>query len=289
MISFIKKLSVNFLALSLLILVAYIISNTAFAQQEYQPLAGIPGVTDDQRSLATYISALFLLAISVGALLAVIKIAIAGIQYMMDDVVTKKQDAKDDIAGALLGLAILLATFVVLYTINPNLVQIDFLSSNRGGSAGQVNTPGNQNNTPPIECTGADVELVCSAQNNCSCQRVSTLIYDTDEQRDDLIQECENRGGSHLVTARTTNTGTATYVECRAEVNAPSEQNTNEQTTDSGPSCPPQFTERITGSGGRTCTRDNTCLYNDEESRLGCQRYCPGRYTDDGTGGIQCN
>ena len=106
----------------------YFLFGAPYAEAQYQPLTGIPGVTDTNNiTLVGYVNALFLLSIALGAMLAVVKIALAGFSYMMSDVVTKKDSAKEQIRGALIGLGILLATFVVLYTINPNLTNLDVL------------------------------------------------------------------------------------------------------------------------------------------------------------------
>lgn len=108
------------------------LENMAFAQQNgYVPLAGIPGVTQGETCLVSYLNALFLLTISVGAMIAVIKIAIAGITYMLSEVVTQKQSARNDITGALLGLVILFATWVVLYEIYPGLVSLNVFASDQ--------------------------------------------------------------------------------------------------------------------------------------------------------------
>ena len=95
------------------------------AQIEYQPLAGIPGVTTGtQPSFAAYVNALYSLAITGAAMFAVIKIVLAGVKYMTSSLVSGKEDAKGDILGALLGLLIILGTFLILNTINPNLTII---------------------------------------------------------------------------------------------------------------------------------------------------------------------
>lgn len=100
------------------------------AEPKYTPLVGIPGVANSgARSLSEYLNALYLLSISIGALYAVVKISLAGVKYSMSGSgVTDKQEAKDDIKGVLLGLLILLIPFIVLSTINPNLVKLNILN-----------------------------------------------------------------------------------------------------------------------------------------------------------------
>lgn len=102
----------------------FILPVIAFAQvPSFTPLVGIPGVTDGELNFSTYINTLYTLSISIAGLLAVIKIIIAGVKYMLSDVVTNKQEAIGDIKGALLGLLIVLAAVVVLNTINPQLTR----------------------------------------------------------------------------------------------------------------------------------------------------------------------
>jgi hypothetical protein len=93
----------------------------ALAAQKYQPLVNIPGVTDDKGSFSSYISFLYAASISIAGLLAVIKIIIAGVKYMMTDVVSTKSNAKGEITGALLGLLLILGAYLILNTINPRL------------------------------------------------------------------------------------------------------------------------------------------------------------------------
>ncbi len=100
----------------------------AHGEVTYTPLVGLPGFMDkDQRDLPTYINALYLLTIGLGALAGVVRIAIAGVKYSLTDIVTHKGDAKEEIKGVLLGLAVLLVPFIVLNTINPNLTNLDVL------------------------------------------------------------------------------------------------------------------------------------------------------------------
>lgn len=96
---------------------------------KFTPLVGIPNVNDPSTAtLPEYINALYMLTIAVGALIAVVKIAIAGVKWSMTDVVTSKSEARKDIEGALIGLGILLIPFIVLSFIYPGLVKLDVLS-----------------------------------------------------------------------------------------------------------------------------------------------------------------
>lgn len=102
--------------------------SVVLAQVAFRPLVGIPGL-DPNASFNDYINALYALAISVAALVAVIKIIIAGVKYMLSDVVSSKGAAKEDIQSALLGLLIIAAAFLILNQINPNLTTSKLLLS----------------------------------------------------------------------------------------------------------------------------------------------------------------
>lgn len=75
-----------------------------------------------------YINALYRIAISIAAILVVIKIILAGVKYLFSDVITNKEAAKKDIRSALLGLIIILGAVTILQTINPQIINMDVLS-----------------------------------------------------------------------------------------------------------------------------------------------------------------
>ena len=112
---------------SLLVTLLYVCFATPlFAAGEYTPLVGIPGISGTP-SLPDYINKVYLLTIAVGVFIAILRIAYAGVKYSMSGVVTDKASAKNDIKGVLIGLAILLLPALVLNTINPDLLRLNFL------------------------------------------------------------------------------------------------------------------------------------------------------------------
>ena len=125
-----NKKPLAYLLLPTLVLVGFFcLCTTALGQTvAYQPLVGIPGVGDAVTNFGAYINQLYYLAISLAALLAVIKIIFAGVQYMLTDLGTSKETAKTDIKGALLGLLLILSAFLILTTINPSLANLNALS-----------------------------------------------------------------------------------------------------------------------------------------------------------------
>jgi len=84
--------------------------------------AGDPG----NGGIANLVNNLYALSITLAALLAVIKIIIGGVKWMMSDIVTEKSEAKKEIRTALLGLLIVISAVVVLTVINPQTANINF-------------------------------------------------------------------------------------------------------------------------------------------------------------------
>lgn len=76
---------------------------------------------DPNADFSGYLNTLYAIAIAVAALLAVLKIVIAGVKYMTSDIVTNKADAKRDIQGAIFGLLIVMSAMLILTIINPAL------------------------------------------------------------------------------------------------------------------------------------------------------------------------
>jgi hypothetical protein len=82
----------------------------------------------DSGSLPAYINALFTAILSIGAILAVLRIAYGGYMYMGSaDMWGNKQQAKEIIGEAIIGLLLLLSIYLILNVINPNLLNLNVL------------------------------------------------------------------------------------------------------------------------------------------------------------------
>ncbi len=118
----------------------FLYAGVSYAQ--YVPLVGLPQVAGTGQGLAAYFNQLYMVTIAIGAILAFIKISIAGVKWSLSDVVTDKGDAKKDINGALLGLAILLIPFIVLNTIYPGLTNLNILQNSNSVKINPTRPPG---------------------------------------------------------------------------------------------------------------------------------------------------
>lgn len=81
-------------------------------------------MTITNSSLGTYIQAIYKYGLALGASLAVIVIMIGGVIWLTSAGSPEKvKNAKNYIGGAITGLVLLLGSYLLLYTINPKLVE----------------------------------------------------------------------------------------------------------------------------------------------------------------------
>ena len=86
-----------------------------------QPLPGSGGVVSTGNTVG-YLQNIIFLVIGIAIVLAVLMLVIGGVQYMASDAFTQKEDAKDRMTMAIFGLIIALGAYLLLNTINPDLV-----------------------------------------------------------------------------------------------------------------------------------------------------------------------
>lgn len=147
---------------------------------EYQLLAPIPltnpgGPADTKATTATFIPGLFKLAIALSTGLAVIMLIYAGIMYMSTDAFTGKEEAKGIIENALWGLLLAMSAWLILNTINPQLVEFNLnieqlkISENKN----TLGTPGGPASELQQSTTNA-VAGLREACSNCTIRITST-------------------------------------------------------------------------------------------------------------------
>ncbi|OHB18829.1 MAG: hypothetical protein A2854_03140 [Parcubacteria group bacterium RIFCSPHIGHO2_01_FULL_56_18] len=97
--------------------------------QTQEPAAPISQLFNPNSTLIDLFNAVFFFAIAVGAILAVLRLGYAGIIYMTTDLWHSKQNAKEIISQAVLGILLLLAVYLILFQINPDILNLDILRS----------------------------------------------------------------------------------------------------------------------------------------------------------------
>ncbi|MFC1801851.1 pilin [Patescibacteria group bacterium] len=95
-----------------------------FAAQQYVLLEPLTPELNQVTTIGGYAQEIFRISIGLAAVLAVLMIAVGGIKYMTAEAFTGKSDAKDTIKNAVYGLLIIIFSWLILFTINPNLIKV---------------------------------------------------------------------------------------------------------------------------------------------------------------------
>ena len=101
--------------------------NCTNGDDSYCLLAPIPGLSEvnpANTDLGDYLNIIIKFAIGFAGALAVIMMVLGGIQYMSPDALSGKSEGRERITYALGGLLLALASYLILNTINPNLVNL---------------------------------------------------------------------------------------------------------------------------------------------------------------------
>lgn len=99
----------------------------AAAAAPYVPLEPLPFVkaTSGALSFADLLNGFFQLSLVLGAAITAVMLTVGGVQYMTSDAAGGKQQGKDRIRNAALGFLLLLSVYVIIKTINPDLLVFD--------------------------------------------------------------------------------------------------------------------------------------------------------------------
>ena len=105
----------------------------------FVPLACYQGSALDtlysENSLSGFFNKLFTFSLSIGAILAVVMIVWGGYLYMFKDSFASKLNAKEKITNAVIGLLLLLGIYLILYQINPQILNLNIVFPQGSGSA----------------------------------------------------------------------------------------------------------------------------------------------------------
>ncbi|MFH1402079.1 MAG: pilin [Patescibacteria group bacterium] len=107
-----------------LLFMFYLKYSVVFAAENYTLLEKLPQMEGEGApNLGQYLSGIFKLGIGVASVLAVLIIVRGGVKYMTAEATPNTiEDAKQDITNALFGLVLVLSSWILLNTINPDLV-----------------------------------------------------------------------------------------------------------------------------------------------------------------------
>lgn len=126
-----KNISLNIIRLTVALVMVFSVWTTTYAIEDYTPLAPLPGTTKDdcmgtdcKTDLETYLPGLFNWAIGVAAVMAFVVITAGGITYMTADSIAGTSKGKEMITNAIWGLLLVIGAYVILYTINPEILAL---------------------------------------------------------------------------------------------------------------------------------------------------------------------
>ena len=104
--------------------------------------------------------------LALAVVLAVIMITVGGFEYMLSGAVDTKTNAIKRIQDAVLGLLLALCSYLILYTIDPNLVSPNNLTIPPiTYTAAQTATSNSNSNQTPITQQGLEQQAANGAQN----------------------------------------------------------------------------------------------------------------------------
>jgi hypothetical protein len=134
--------------------------------------SAIPGTNATSSGPGAYIANFYQLALLAGGIIAFGAIVYGGVLYAVSAGNASKQtEGKEWITSALLGLLLLAGAWLILYTINPNLVNLSLPNltplQTAGGSSPQDSAASGYNGT--VYCGGSTSGVCPTAGQTCSC------------------------------------------------------------------------------------------------------------------------
>ncbi len=108
---------------------------------DFVPIVPLPFPVSGE-SIQEYLAGLFRMTLSVAAALAVVMVAIGGLEYMSTDAIGGKTKGRERIQGAVLGLILLIASVLILQVINPCILKLDIFNTEREACNRSVSSTG---------------------------------------------------------------------------------------------------------------------------------------------------
>lgn len=188
-----KKLRELATALFFIALLFLSFAPAAFSASDYVQLAPIPGTSPQppcgngvtvncgRTNLSYYLTGMFKVGVISAGILAFLMMVWGGLSYLSTDVITGKEEGKARIQRALGGLVLALASYIILYTINPNLVSLNL-------NFGPAANPQAGLNAPADLITDAELEEMrvsglTSVSQGFISEKVRKSIEDLDNKK----------------------------------------------------------------------------------------------------------
>jgi hypothetical protein len=155
--------------------------------------------------LGTYLNLGITLFIGLCAVAAVVMITIAGIEYSTAELVSNKAAAKDKIQNALLGLLLALCSWLILNTINPDLLRTDFEIS--GVELGVTYIPSEYVLSASQTIDGKPGKVISFSKEACPAAKIAEAATGVDRALILAIFSQESAGGRNTGSCNYNNAG----------------------------------------------------------------------------------
>ncbi|MBA7622040.1 hypothetical protein ES703_29411 [subsurface metagenome] len=150
---------------------------------DYPDIPGA-GKIEEASTLPEIIRYIYMFALGAAGFVALLAILIGAIMYIFSaGKPDKAKDAKDQIMSALLGILILLASVLILRTINPDLVNMEFELP--------IITPIATSAYPYTQCHLSNFNL-CSSGENLYRSCIQSFTTNPGEATETCMESCQN-------------------------------------------------------------------------------------------------
>ncbi|MFA6536416.1 MAG: hypothetical protein WC250_03590 [Candidatus Paceibacterota bacterium] len=180
----------------LIIYVVFLFSSSVITAQAAEPVnyiplepsfLGLPTGSTGGITFGEYLTRFFSTVIGLAIILAVLMIVWGGFQYLSTDAITDKQEGKEKWTQAIYGLVLVLASYLILQTINKQIITIP----------NTILNPGNitSHRVEPIGSDAAmnEADRLANAQANRQISDINAKIEvaQTEEEAIDLLNQAE--------------------------------------------------------------------------------------------------
>lgn len=210
-----------------------------------RPLPGFSGEIGGDTSLVNYLQNAFYLIIGLSAIVAILMGVIYGFEYMFSSAAGHKSVAKDHLTNIAWGVGLLVSAYLILYTINPNLldlqsgfanlrVRVDTVQSPNqrvgNGSLGDLGYRNLDSSDPPLEtfCRAAQstigtnscrTQVFDPSRYEANCSQSGGICNPSDAERITFESNCRNGGG--YFNGQNPRGGNSAYCVCRSDTACP--------------------------------------------------------------------
>lgn len=168
-------------------------SSNVLAAGTYQNQEKIPGASGQTSDFIVYMKQIIGFGYATIGILAMFMLSVGAYQYLMAaGNLAKAESAKNTISSALLGLVLGLMSWVILYTINPDLVSMRGINL----SGLQINSPGGSA-APSGETTPAPNAGLC-VDGTGACSASNLSCFGAQAQNASIVCNAESGGRTNI-------------------------------------------------------------------------------------------